>query len=386
MADISNEIKNFREAVYGEEVRGSMISLAEKLNEVSEATEAAEKKRVTAENGRVSAETKRQTDTAEAIKKNNAATERANTAASAAETATEETNRATENANAKASLANTAAGKAETAAKSANDAAGSVEAAKNAALEAAELATAEAGKATTAASNANSKASAANTAAEKANTAADRAEKAAEHAEGLVLGDISKKTVTFEMASQRAGVESGDSLAVAFGKLAKYCADLKPHVFVDPVNNLLGTDPKLPLSATQGKALDEKIEGVKADVTKLNGDLVYSQQFIPEIAKNNIITDLLAVNTNGVMNVSYMYPGSVATEDASSLQGSPIKSGAFYAYREVFFIPNQGIIGNTYGKTIIRLTESYPIIGRIWICAYNTDFGKWTDWKSINPS
>ena len=272
MADISNEIKNFREAVYGEEVRGSMISLAEKLNEVSEATEAAEKKRVTAENGRVSAETKRQTDTAEAIKKNNAATERANTAASAAETATEETNRATENANAKASLANTAAGKAETAAKSANDAAGSVEAAKNAALEAAELATAEAGKATTAASNANSKASAANTAAEKANTAADRAEKAAEHAEGLVLGDISEKTVTFEMASQRAGVESGDSLAVAFGKLAKYCADLKPHVFVDPVNNLLGTDPKLPLSATQGKALDEKIEGVKADVTKLNGD------------------------------------------------------------------------------------------------------------------
>lgn len=274
MADISNEIKNFREAVYGEEVRGSMISLAEKLNEVSEATEEAEKKRVTAENGRVSAETKRQTDTAEAIKKNNAATERANTAASAAETATEETNRATENANAKASLANTAAGKAETAAKSANDAAGSVEAAKNAALEAAELATAEAGKATTAASNANSKASAANTAAEKANTAADRAEKAAEHAEGLVLGDISEKTVTFEMASQRAGVESGDSLAIAFGKLAKYCADLKPHVFVDPVNNLLGTDPKLPLSATQGKALDEKIEGVKEDVTKLNGDII----------------------------------------------------------------------------------------------------------------
>ena len=83
--------------------------------------------------------------------------------------------------------------------------------------------------------------------------------------------DISQKTVTFEMASQRAGVESGDTLAVAFGKLAKYCADLKPHVFVDPVNNLLGTDATLPLAATQGKALDEKIEGVKADVTELNG-------------------------------------------------------------------------------------------------------------------
>lgn len=378
MADISNEIKNFREAVYGEEVRGSMISLAEKLNEVSEATEEAEKKRVTAENGRVSAETKRQTDTAEAIKKNNAATERANTAASAAETATEETNRATENANEKAALADTAAKKADAAAKSANDAAGTVEAAKTAALEAAELATSEAGKATAAASNANSKASAANTAAGKANTAAERAEKAAEHAEGLVLGDISEKTVTFEMASQRAGVESGDTLAVAFGKLAKYCADLKPHVFVDPVNNLLGTDATLPLAATQGKALDEKI-------TESNGNLVYTQQFIPEIAKNNIITNLLAINTNGVMNASYMYPGSVATEDASSLKSSPVKSGAFYAYREVFFIPNQGIVGNTYGKTIVRLTEAYPVVGRIWICAYNTDLEAWSDWKSITP-
>lgn len=190
--------------------------------------------------------------------------------------------------------------------------------------------------------------------------------------------DISQKTVTFEMAAERAGVESGDSLAVAFGKLAKYCADLKPHVFADPVNNLLGTDATLPLAATQGKALDEKI-------TESNGNLVYTQQFIPEIAKNNIITDLLNININGVMNEPYMYPGSVATEDASTLKNSPIKTGAFYTYREVFFIPNQGIVGNTYGKTIIRLTEAYPVYGRIWTNVYNTDLNDWTGWKSITP-
>ena len=190
--------------------------------------------------------------------------------------------------------------------------------------------------------------------------------------------DISQKTVTFEMAAERAGVESGDSLAVAFGKLAKYCADLKPHVFVDPVNNLLGTDATLPLAATQGKALDEKI-------TESNGNLVYTQQFIPEIAKNNIITDLLNININGVMNEPYMYPGSVATEDASTLKNSPIKTGAFYTYREVFFIPNQGIVGNTYGKTIIRLTEAYPVSGRIWTNVYNTDSNDWTGWKSTTP-
>lgn len=37
MADISKEIQDFRDAVYGEEVRGSMISLAEKVNNESTA-------------------------------------------------------------------------------------------------------------------------------------------------------------------------------------------------------------------------------------------------------------------------------------------------------------------------------------------------------------
>lgn len=380
MADISSEIKNFREAVYGEEVRGSMISLAEKLNEVSEATEQAEEKRVTAETGRVSAEEKRQTDTAEAIRANTAATERANTAASAAETATEAATEAATNANGKASAANTAAGKANAAAKSANDAAGSVEAAKTAALEAAETATAEAGKATTAASNANSKASAANTAAENANTAADRAEEAAEHAESLVLGDISGKTVTFEMASQRAGVESGDSLAVAFGKLAKYCVDLKDHAFADPVNNLLGTDPKLALAATQGKALDEKIEGVKSDVTELNGKFLYSGHCDPvrdgsTFSKNFRIIDLN--NRYGIANQNAIF--SFDTVDKPNWKNIPNAwvsiDDTIIGYREVLYYGNAHVF--------IKVTEFYPVYGRVHFMFYNS--GTWTNWKTITP-
>lgn len=43
MADIAQEVQAFRDAVYGEEVRGSMISLAEKLNtEVENNTASAE--------------------------------------------------------------------------------------------------------------------------------------------------------------------------------------------------------------------------------------------------------------------------------------------------------------------------------------------------------
>lgn len=146
----------------------------------------------------------------------------------------------------------------------------------------------------------------------------------------------------------------------------------------DIVNNFTTTVAGKALDARAGKTLDEKI-------TESNGNLVYTQQFIPETAKNNIITNLLNININGVMNEPCMHPGSVATEDASTLINSPMREGAFYAYREVFFLPNRGVVGNTYGKTIIRLTEAYPVSGRIWTNVYNTDSNDWTGWKSITP-
>lgn len=67
MADISEEVQAFEEAVYGKEVRGSLVSLAEKINsEVEENTEKvtaygqAESDRVQAEKERASAESQRQ--------------------------------------------------------------------------------------------------------------------------------------------------------------------------------------------------------------------------------------------------------------------------------------------------------------------------------------
>lgn len=68
MADISKEIQNFKAAIYGEDVRDSMVSLAEKVNEEAEETVEkvteygkAEAARVNAENSRKSAETARVT-------------------------------------------------------------------------------------------------------------------------------------------------------------------------------------------------------------------------------------------------------------------------------------------------------------------------------------
>ena len=73
VADISKEIQDFKTAVYGEDVRDSMVSLAEKVNAEAENNTqkvnqygqaesqrvAAESQRVTAENQRKAAETSR---------------------------------------------------------------------------------------------------------------------------------------------------------------------------------------------------------------------------------------------------------------------------------------------------------------------------------------
>ena len=192
--------------------------------------------------------------------------------------------------------------------------------------------------------------------------------------------DISQKTVTFEMAAERAGVESGDSLAVAFGKLAKYCADLKPHVFVDPVNNLLGTDATLPLAATQGKTLDEKIEGVKSDVTELNGKtekLQAHELCIPGDTtnappNNKFLNISLKDRFNAVNRCHYFrQPNGTAFEGCPT----PLKAQEFIGYREVYWYSTINVM--------VKLIEFYPMPGRVWTNFYNS--GTWTGWKSITP-
>lgn len=70
-------------------------------------------------------------------------------------------------------------------------------------------------------------------------------------------GNGSNVTVTFQQAAKRAGIQSGDSLAVAFGKLAKFCADMQDYVFSPPVASLASTDATRPLAASMGKRLND---------------------------------------------------------------------------------------------------------------------------------
>lgn len=209
MADISKELDNFKNAKYGKDVRGSMVSLAEKLNKESSDTVKtvseygdAEVSREQAEQDRQNAENARQQDFETMKSDSQAATIAAN--------------------------------------------------------------------------------------------------KAAERAEQAATGDISLKTVTFEVAAARAGIVSGDTLGVAFGKLAKYCTDIEDHAFNALVNNGLAN-----------------IAGVSAlDAVQANPDVADTLAY--KIAQN------LAAITSLNSNTSFEF---TASNEVSIINNKSVKVG-----------------------------------------------------------
>lgn len=151
------------------------------------------------------------------------------------------------------------------------------------------------GSITTATQNALSATSQASNAASAANSAADEANNIIdafkEAVDGTVISDSqssgamtyssqkiendflrkngngSNVTVTFQQAAQRAGIQSGDSLATAFGKLAKFCADMQDYVFDLPIANLTSTDATRPLAASMGKRLNDDLSDKFSQLT-----------------------------------------------------------------------------------------------------------------------
>ncbi len=138
---------------------------------------------------------------------------------------------------------------------------------------------------------------AANAAKEAADRAAEAANAAAEAAGAYVLGDISEKTVTFETAAQRAGIESGDSLSVAFGKLAKFCTDLDQHAFNPLANNLTTNTEGYGIDARQGPVIDKKISDVKTEVSELNTKIARFDESCNIITSNPLVAETVGTYT-----------------------------------------------------------------------------------------
>ncbi|MEI3184194.1 MAG: hypothetical protein V8S98_13340 [Lachnospiraceae bacterium] len=249
MADISKELDNFKNAKYGKDVRGSMVSLAEKLNKESSDTVKtvseygdAEVSREQAEQDRQNAENARQQDF---------------------ETMQSDSQVATIAAN-----------------------------------------------------------------------------KAAERAEQAATGDISLKTVTFEVAAARSGIVSGDTLGVAFGKLAKYCTDIEDHAFNALVNNGLANIAGVSaLDAVQANpdvadTLAYKIAQNLAAITSLNSNMyeIYRHKHVVNAVANQ------AVQIQGQMVLGFLFQQTVIVYISAD-------SRLAYDGSDLYFVIN--LIGNS---------------------------------------
>ena len=236
MADISQEINDFKNAIYGEEVRGSMISLAEKLNTEVESNT---------------------TNVNQAVATANTASTAANQAVQDAETTLQAANQAVTSAEGSAAVA-----------------AGSASAAAGHATDAQESATAAAGSASAAAAS---------------------EQRAEEIAEGLEGFDGQASSIKAEDTQGLLGTAGGQTNVQA---LIDYIADQVKNQLVSDsalttklaeyilksqiINNLLATQAGNVLDAVQGKALSDMIgdtsqlpegaENVVGAVAQLNSD------------------------------------------------------------------------------------------------------------------
>lgn len=148
----------------------------------------------------------------------------------------------------------------------------------------------------------------------------------------------------------------------------------------DIVNNFTTTVAGKALDARAGKTLDEKIEGMKSDVTELNGKtekLQAHELCIPGDTtnappNNKFLNISLKDRFNAVNRCHYFrQPNGTAFEGCPT----PLKAQEFIGYREVYWYSTINVM--------VKLIEFYPMPGRVWTNFYNN--GTWTGWKSITP-
>lgn len=121
-----------------------------------------------------------------------------------------------------------------------------------------------------------------------------------------------------------------------------------------------------PIGATLMTNGDLKVDG--------GGSVSTNYHFTPDFGKQNFISDLMQIDTNGTMSNAWMFAGCFGTEDASTLGNSPITSGPFYGERQVKVVNS----GGSNVKVLVELHEMYPVGGRIWSTVYDGNPASWT--------
>lgn len=176
-----------------------------------------------------------------------------------------------------------------------------------------------------------------------------------------------ESAVSFTEATSRSNITTTDTVKIILGKIKKFFTDLKPHAFSNPTNNLLATVAGTPLDAVQGKVLNDKY-------AVINEKLLVSTNVLGDRSEKTDLLDVSFSKSADDKNKAFR----INAADASTLINSPVKSGQFIGKWECIPFSLSG--SETGSRLMVKITEFYPLQGRVWFNHYN--YNKWAGWFS----
>ena len=203
------------------------------------------------------------------------------------------------------------------------------------------------------------------------------------------LGGLTEEsTVSFSQASERTNIEATDNVKGIFGKVKKFFADLKPHAFSNPTNNLLATVAGTALDAVQGKVLYDR------DVDMSVGRLFYQskngfdtlEQFAQETSKNigvPVITRIADRTGWGPSGINQWYKCFIIYQNTYGNQYS--LGGRGFMWDDASNIFAIEVNGNT--NTGIVFKNDKVVVENELNSILKTKFNhkEYIPWTSINP-
>lgn len=205
------------------------------------------------------------------------------------------------------------------------------------------------------------------------------------------LGGLEEESlIEFSEASARENIAATDSIKNIFGKVKKWFADLKPHAFSNPTNNLLATVAGTPLDAVQGKVLYDRQNNL--NVARKTGNQYNTlEEFVADTATEISIPNIGRFKDLGGFvrgNVDWyryviVYQNPYAAGSASNISGNGILwDGSGNAYKLYIKGNKDSGLTATCEKLI---TETELNNGLTSIKVYsNTDFQTVADSVPIN--
>ena len=107
----------------------------------------------------------------------------------------------------------------------------------------------------------------------------------------------------FTEASTRINIVSGENLSTMFGKIKKWFTDLKSHAFKDLVNNLTTSTTGSALDASQGKVLQDEVDGVNRNLSNTTNGVV-ANMFKPTLGTTTVNGITFTKNGDGTYTLS----------------------------------------------------------------------------------